>query len=214
MAFQNLRTGSTVYIFHKDNSPKLEIGQVIAEPKIRQKYPIPTPGQPYAGFMPQQQEQVVDLSIKIGDKVQPIEGLTPSTDIQDCGNGLFVSCNRDAVNAEVAAYMHSSEVAIADELYSLRCSKRFLNRAKEILYSNRRNIGIAYSNPKYKRSAIVVSKTTNIWEFFNSFAHEVDHIEKHIAKTLNFSPYSESASYLVGEIIRNMFYNITRKMLC
>ena len=35
MAFQNLRTGSTVYIFHKDNSPKLEIGQVIAEPKIR-----------------------------------------------------------------------------------------------------------------------------------------------------------------------------------
>lgn len=103
---------------------------------------------------------------------------------------------------------------IIDELYSLRCSKRFLNRAKEILYSNRRNIGIAYSNPKYKRSAIVVSKTTDIWEFFNSFAHEVDHIEKHIAKTLNFSPYSESASYLVGEIIRNMFYNITRKMLC
>lgn len=204
MAFQNLRTGSTVYIFHKDNSPKLEIGQVIAEPKIRQKYPIPTPGQPYVGFIPQQQEQVVDLSIKIGDKVQPIEGLTPSTDIQDCGNGLFVSCNRDAVNAE----------EIIDELYSLRCSKRFLNRAKEILYSNRRNIGIAYSNPKYKRSAIVVSKTTDIWEFFNSFAHEVDHIEKHIAKTLNFSPYSESASYLVGEIIRNMFYNITRKMLC
>lgn len=116
MAFQNLRTGSTVYIFHKDNSPKLEIGQVIAEPKIRQKYPIPTPGQPYAGFMPQQQEQVVDLSIKIGDKVQPIEGLTPSTDIQDCGNGLFVSCNRDAVNAEVAAYMHNSEVAIADDV--------------------------------------------------------------------------------------------------
>lgn len=53
-----------------------------------------------------------------------------------------------------------------------------------------------------------------LMEFFNSFAHEVDHIEKHIAKTLNFSPYSESASYLVGEIIRNMFYNITRKMLC
>lgn len=51
-------------------------------------------------------------------------------------------------------------------------------------------------------------------DYFNSFAHEVDHIEKHIAKTLNFSPYSESASYLVGEIIRNMFYNITRKMLC
>ena len=131
MAFQNLRTGSTVYIFHKDNSPKLEIGQVIAEPKIRQKYPIPTPGQPYAGFMPQQQEQVVDLSIKIGDKVQPIEGLTPSTDIQDCGNGLFVSCNRDAVNAEVAAYMHNSEVAIADDV--INAHRQIIESCKNIM---------------------------------------------------------------------------------
>lgn len=131
MAFQNLRTGSTVYIFHKDNSPKLEIGQVIAEPKIRQKYPIPTPGQPYTGFMPQQQEQFVDLSIKIGDKVQPIEGLTPSTDIQDCGNGLFVSCNRDAVNAEVTAYMHNSEVAIADEVINVH--KQIIESCKNIM---------------------------------------------------------------------------------
>lgn len=224
MAFQNLRTGSTVYIFHKDNSPKLEIGQVIAEPKIRQKYPIPTPGQPYAGFMPQQQEQVVDLSIKIGDKVQPIEGLTPSTDIQrySCrlGRNSMIAGKfylENYANWHISYFIMTDAndaEEIIDELYSLRCSKRFLNRAKEILYSNRRNIGIAYSNPKYKRSAIVVSKTTDIWEFFNSFAHEVDHIEKHIAKTLNFSPYSESASYLVGEIIRNMFYNITRKMLC
>ena len=100
---------------------------------------------------------------------------------------------------------------ILDELYGLKCSKRFLARAEEILCSNRRDTGIAYSNPKCKRSAVVVSKTTNIWEFFNSFAHEIDHIEKHIAKALNFSTYSESASYLVGEIIRNMFYDITQK---
>lgn len=131
MAFQNLRTGSTIYIFHKDNSPKIEIGQIIADPKIRQKYPIPAPGQPYAGFMAQQQEQVVDLSIKIGDKVQPIEGLNPSIDIQDCGNGLFISCNRDAINAEVAAYMHNSEVAIADEVISTH--KQIIENCKSIM---------------------------------------------------------------------------------
>lgn len=78
-----------------------------------------------------QQEQVVDLSIKIGDKVQPIEGLTPSTDIQDCSNGLFVSCNRDAVNAEVAAYMHSSEVAIADEV--INAHKQIIESCKNIM---------------------------------------------------------------------------------
>ena len=72
-------------------------------------------------------------------------------------------------------------------------------------------ISPAYSNKHKRQSVIVVSKTTDIWEFFNSFAHEVDHIEKHIAKTLGFSPYSESASYLVGELVRNMFYNIFKK---
>ena len=83
-----------------------------------------------------------------------------------------------------------------------------MRKAERLLSSNQRNIGLAYSNKGTKKSVIVVSETTNVWEFFNSFAHEVDHLEKHIAKALDFSPYSESASYLVGELVRNMFYNI------
>lgn len=96
---------------------------------------------------------------------------------------------------------------IVDRLYRIGCSEKFMSRAKKLLYSGRLNTGLAYSNKHKKQSVIVVSKTTNVWEFFNSFAHEIDHIEKHIAKTLGFSPYSESASYLVGEIVRNMFYD-------
>lgn len=132
MAFQNLRNGSTVYILYKTNDPKLEIGQVLGEPKIRQKFPL-NGGQPYPTpqFMPQQQEQVVDLSIKIGEKVQPVEGLTPNIDIQDCGNGLFVSCSRDAINAEVAAFMHNSEVAISDETISAH--RTIVNNCKQIM---------------------------------------------------------------------------------
>ena len=131
MAFQNLRNGSTVYILYKTNEPKLEIGQVLGEPKVRQKFPIN--GQPYPApqFMPQQQEQVVDLSVKIGDKVQPIEGLTPSIDIQDCGNGLFVSCSRDAINAEVAAFMHNSEVAISEE--TIKAHQTIVGNCKQIM---------------------------------------------------------------------------------
>lgn len=133
MAFQNLRTGSTVYIFQKSNDPKLETGQLISEPKIRQKYPIPSPGQPYGAFLPQQQEQIVDLSVKIGEKMQPIEGLCPSVDIQDCGNGLLVSCSRDAVNAEVAAYMRNSEIAIAPE--TLAAHRKIVENCKAIMVS-------------------------------------------------------------------------------
>ena len=100
---------------------------------------------------------------------------------------------------------------IMDRLRYIGCSQKFMGRAKKLLYSNTRNTGLAYSNNYKRQSVIVVSKTTNIWEFFNSYAHEVDHIEKHIAKTLGFSPYSENASYLVGELVRNMFYSIFKK---
>lgn len=133
MTFQNLRTGSTVYIFHKDSSPKLEIGQVTTEPKVRPKYQTPSqiPAQPYANYMPQPQEQVVDVSIRIGDRIQPIEGLPVLADTQDCGNGLFISCNRDAINAEVSTYMHISEAAIADEV--INAHRQIVESCKSIL---------------------------------------------------------------------------------
>lgn len=140
MAFQNLRNGSTVYIFYKTNDPKLDIGQVINEPKLRPKFPLPNSAQPFpTTYMPQQHEQVVDLSIKIGDRIQPIEGLNPGLDIQDCGNGLFVSCNREAVNAEVAAYMHNSEVAISND--TLNAHRRIVENCKGIMVQLNPEIG-------------------------------------------------------------------------
>lgn len=132
MAFQNLRNGSTVYIFYKTNNPKLEIGQLIDEPKIHSKFPMPNTGQPYPmSYMPQPQEQVVDLSIKIGEKIQPIERLNPTLDLQDCGNGLLISCNRDAINAEVAAFMHNSEIAISEQ--TINAHKTIVNNCKQIM---------------------------------------------------------------------------------
>lgn len=103
---------------------------------------------------------------------------------------------------------------ILDALDRLRCSRRFIKKAESLLYSGSRNIGLVYTKPRLKTSVFVVSKTTSVWEFFNTFAHEIDHVEKHIAKALGFSPYSENASYLVGELIKEMLYNIFKKMLC
>lgn len=97
---------------------------------------------------------------------------------------------------------------ILDELDQLRCGRKFMRRAEKLLCSGARNIGLTYTKSWLRTSVFVVSKTTNVWEFFNSFAHEVDHVEKHIAKALGFNPYSEKASYLVGEFIREIFYNI------
>ena len=123
MAFQNLRTGSTVYAFTKSNSPQFEVGQVVSDPELRAKYPntAPAPGQVYNAppFLPPPQEQVVKLSIRFGEKIQPIDGLSPTADIQDCGNGLFISCSREAINAEVVAYKQMSDNAIAPKVIEM-----------------------------------------------------------------------------------------------
>lgn len=118
-------------------------------------------------------------------------------------------------NWQISYYLIADELDAAKilrKLSSLGCSKKFKKRATELLGSGKRNIGLAYSKPNLRASIIVVSQTTNIWEFFNSFAHELDHIEKHIAKALGFSPYSEDASYLVGEFVRNMLYTISTNL--
>lgn len=136
MAFQNLRAGSTVYAFTKSASPQFEIGQVVADPEVRTKYPTvqPIPGQGFAApppFMPNQQEKVVKLSVKFGEKIQPIDGLSPIADIQDCGNGLFLSCSREAINAEVISYKQLSDSALAPSV--LDTHKHISERCAQIL---------------------------------------------------------------------------------
>lgn len=134
MAFQNLRTGSTIYAFTKSDSPQFEVGQIIAEPEIHAKYPQPVnPGQVYnpPTFMPPPQEQVVKLTVKFGEKIQPIDRLPLTADIQDCGNGLIISCNREAINAEVLSYKQISDNALAPQV--LEAHKRISSKCAEII---------------------------------------------------------------------------------
>lgn len=118
MTFRNLRIGSTLYVFYKDNAPRMEVGQLASDIEIKQKHPITPQGVPmtaYPQMLPQQTEQVVDLMIKIGEKTVPVKGLNPMADIQDCGGGVYVACSRDAINAEVMAYKQISDLALSEE---------------------------------------------------------------------------------------------------
>lgn len=125
MAFQNLKPGSKIYIFYKNNEATLEIGQVVGDIEITDKYPTPTPvTPPYPGFpnynAPQPKEQIVNLTVKLEDgKTQPIKKLTPTGDIEDCGNGIFVSCSKDAINAEIMAYKQISDSALSEETLNI-----------------------------------------------------------------------------------------------
>ena len=102
--FQSLRQNSQIYIFHKGTKPLLEVGTVTNVPVPRAKYPsIPNFGQP--------QEMIIDLTVKVGDRVVNYSGLPATSEIADSqsnGDSVVVSDNRSAMNAEIFSYKQRS----------------------------------------------------------------------------------------------------------
>lgn len=166
MAFQNLKTGNTVYAFTKSNPPSFEVGQVIADAEVHAKYPQPTPhpNQLYPNFMPSTpQEQAVKLSIRFGEKIQPIDNLMPTADIQDCGNGLMLSCSREAINAEVFAFKQLSDNAIAPKVIEMHqinsqvCAEIITKLNPEIAEKQR----LEAENQKLREELITIKSETS-----------------------------------------------------
>ena len=102
--FQSLRQNSQIYIFHKGQNPLLEVGTVTNVPVPRVKYPqVPNFGQP--------QEMIIDLTVKVGDRVVNYSGLPATAEIADSslnGDAVVVSDNRSAMNAEIFSYKQRS----------------------------------------------------------------------------------------------------------
>lgn len=101
--FQSLRQNSQIYIFHKD-IPSLEVGYVTSVSIPRPKYAVP----PSFG---QQQEMVVDIVAKLNGNTVNYNGLPANSDIADSfsnGEGLSLSDNREAMNAEILACKQKS----------------------------------------------------------------------------------------------------------
>jgi len=95
--FQSVRPNSQIYIFHKNNKPTLEVGNVVEPPMLKPKYKAtPTFGQP--------QEMIVDLVVKINGQNVTYNGLPANLDIADSysnGENIVVSDSREAINAEI-----------------------------------------------------------------------------------------------------------------
>lgn len=104
--FQSLRQNSPIYIFHKGNNPLLEMGTVTNVPMPKAKYPnlpIPQYGQP--------QEMVVDLTVKINDRIVNYNSIPAQLDVADTysnGENIVISDNREAMNQEIFSYKQRS----------------------------------------------------------------------------------------------------------
>lgn len=95
--FQSVRPNSQIYIFHRGDNPRLEVGYVVNQPIPRPKYQLPAAfGQP--------QETVVDLVVKTNDQTYNYNNLPAQLDVADSlsnGESLIISDSRDGISSEI-----------------------------------------------------------------------------------------------------------------
>ena len=123
--FQSIRPNSQLYIFHKGENPRLEVGQVINTPITKPKYQVPpTFGQP--------QEMVVDLSVKINGQTFNYSGIPANLDIADSfsnGENIVISDSREAMNAEILSIKQKS----VDAINSVDFHRNMISKCDSIL---------------------------------------------------------------------------------
>ena len=102
--FQSVRPNSQIYIFHKGENPRLEVGYVTNQPIARPKYQVPpTFGQP--------QEMIVDLNVKINGQTFNFANIPAQSDVADSfsnGESLVISDSKEAMNAEILSLKQKS----------------------------------------------------------------------------------------------------------
>ena len=123
--FQSVRPNSQIYIFHKGDNPRLEIGYVSSQPVTRPKYQVPpTFGQP--------QEMVVDLVVKVNGQSINYNGLPAQLDIADSssnGESIVISDSKEAMNAEIISLKQKS----LDIINSIEFHRNLANNCDRIL---------------------------------------------------------------------------------
>ena len=119
----------------------------------RAKYPsIPNFGQP--------QEMIIDLTVKVGDRVVNYSGLPATAEIADSssnGDSVVVSDNRGAMNAEIFSYKQRS----IDIINSVDQHKGIVAGCDAILND---------LNPEYAQKQQQDAKLTSLEEQMNTMA--------------------------------------------
>lgn len=119
--FQSVRPNSQIYIFHRGDNPRLEIGYVVNQPIPRPKYQLPAAfGQP--------QETVVDLVVKTNDQTYNYNNLPAQQDVADSlsnGESLIISDSKDGINAEIVNLKQKSIDIVNSRDYHLDMVEKY-----------------------------------------------------------------------------------------
>lgn len=111
--FQSLRNQSQVYVFFKGAAPRVEIGTV----KDVSKTPAPNQfAMPIMAYGQQPREETLNVTVTVNGQDIEFQSVPYLADVMDYpSRGLFLSDNKDAINAEVSSYQNLSEVALSED---------------------------------------------------------------------------------------------------
>lgn len=94
MTFNNLRIGNQVYILHKDNIPKLEIGKVVSVT-------------PFNMYTP-----TVDITIEVNGNQTNFQKLPINNEIADFGNNIVIACSKESITQELNTIKSHSQALL------------------------------------------------------------------------------------------------------
>lgn len=115
---------------------------------------------------------------------------------------LIVFYNTDINNLEY----------IINTLKEIGISKRDLNLAYKNIISGKINTGFIYTNFDKRKTLITIGKTNSKEEFINTVVHEANHLQSHIASYYDLNEKGEEVSYLIGDIVKQM-YKVFKKII-
>ena len=170
--FQALRQNSQIYIFHKGNKPILEIGQVTNIPVTRPKYSVTQTFGP-------SQELVVDLSVKVGERIVNYNSLPAQSDIADSysnGENIVIYDSREAINSEIITFKQKS----IDTINSIDIHKEIITECEQIL--NRLNPEYAEKKQQQDEISTLKNQMSQMSESLTSLTKYLEQLTRKESK--------------------------------
>lgn len=101
-------------------------------------------------------------------------------------------------------YRRYDEQVLTEALRKVDAPISIIVRMREIARDDEYNTGFTYSDPRLRRSVVVIGKTTSPKEFMNTFVHEVRHLADDIASADGIALRGEEVAYLSGSIASSL----------
>jgi hypothetical protein len=102
---------------------------------------------------------------------------------------------------------------IMDLLWQVGCDGYTAEQAYHNLAESKMNSGLCFSSYRNRETVMVIAKTTSAAQFFNSFLHEMCHLQSHVCDVYHLNPKGEDIAYFTGDVAMQLYPKIEH-LLC